>query len=227
MNLSARLEENVALRTIFRNIFRHTAYYLQRELEGCRTILDLGCGNDSLIERSDEFCSVGVDLSKDCLVEAKRKRSHEEYMLMDVRRLGFRPKCFDAVIVLDVLEHLEKTDGIHLLDELERIATRKVIVQTPNGFIPQMDENPLQVHRSGWNVDDFRRRGYLVRGMAGLRTLRGERAQLKFKPKVIWAIISGLSQKFTYYVPDFAWHLFCVKVLDKKHMAEMLERNTR
>ena len=52
------------------------------------------------------------------------------------------------------------------------------MVFTPNGFVRQheYDCNPLQVHRSGWTVDSFRRRGYEIYGIGGPKALRGERA---------------------------------------------------
>jgi SAM-dependent methyltransferase len=215
MGLLKHFEENATLRRLFRKIFLHTTYYLEQELRSCKTVLDLGCGYDSPIKDIHKSYSVGVDLSKVYLLESKRKGIHDEYALMDVRRLGFRPKSFDCVVALDILEHLEKVDGFQVLGSMEKIAKKKIIVQTPNGFVPQQDVCSLQVHRSGWIVDDFRRRGYAVRGMAGLRSFRGERAVLKYKPKIIWAIISGLTSKITYHFPEFAYQLFCVKVLNK------------
>lgn len=207
-------EENVALKRLFRKIFPYTNYYLGQELRNCRTVLDLGCGRDSPIRGM--FYSVGVDLSKPHLLEAKREKFHDGYILMDIRRLGFKAKSFDCVTALDVVEHLEKVDGFQVLEEMEKIAKKKIVIQTPNGFMPQRDECPLQVHRSGWVISDFKKRGYVGRGMAGLRFLRGEKACLKFKPRIIWAIISGLTQKIVYHFPNFAYQLFSVKTLSEE-----------
>jgi len=209
-------EENTVMQKLFRKVFRHTNYYLNRELKNCRTVIDLGCGSNSPIAGMCITYSVGVDLSKICLLEAKSKGIYDECVWMDVRSLGFRFKSFDCAVALDVLEHVEKSEGFQMLEEIEKIAREKVIVQTPNGFVLQKDGSPLQIHRSGWGVDDFLKRGYTVRGMAGLKILRGERAQLRFKPKIFWAVISGITQFIVYRFSRFAYHLFSVRLPNRR-----------
>lgn len=72
----------------------------------------------------------------------------------------------DTVFLLDVIEHVEKEDGLRLLAEARRIATCQVVVFTPLGFYPQSyEEDPTdrwgfqggywQTHRSGWLPEDF------------------------------------------------------------------------
>jgi len=103
-------------------------------------------------------------------IEASRRTGiHTEYVEGDARHVEFPPESFDAVIMMDLLEHLDPADGTALLSKVERIARRKVMVFTPNGFVRQheYDCNPLQVHRSSWSVDSFRRRGYEIYGMEG------------------------------------------------------------
>jgi hypothetical protein len=59
---------------------------------------------------------------------------------------------------------------------MERIARDKIIVFTPNGFLPQdpWDGNPMQEHLCGWSVEDFRSRAYRVEGVLGWKALRGD-----------------------------------------------------
>lgn len=91
----------------------------------------------------------------------------------------FKDRSFDLVFALDVIEHLEKPDGGRMLSEMERVARRRVLIFTPNGFYPQESDDPWQVHRSGWTHADFRPRGYTVGlvdfdyGKHGLEPLRG------------------------------------------------------
>lgn len=210
------LEKNMVLKRLFRKLFLHTTSYLEQELKDCRTILDLGCGCDSPLKGIHKYYSVGIDLSNLSLLRSKRQAIHLEHVLMDTRRLGFKPKSFDCVTALDILEHLKRVDGSQLMDDMEKIAKKKVVIQTPNGFVPQTDECPLQVHRSGWTVDDFKRRGYTTRGMAGLRYLRQEKARLRFKPEILWAIIAGLTQKIVYHIPKFAYQIFSVRILSEE-----------
>jgi hypothetical protein len=98
-------------------------------------------------------------------------------------RLPFRDGAFDASVALDVVEHLEKPEGFRMLGEMKRVSKRRVVVMTPNGFLPQEgDENPWQRHRSGWTVDEFRALGFRVKGVRGPKFLRGEKARPRLRP---------------------------------------------
>ena len=55
--------------------------------------------------------------------------------MADIRKIGFRPKSFDAVLALDVLKQLTKVDGLNLIKNMEKIAKRFIVPFTPNGFL--------------------------------------------------------------------------------------------
>jgi hypothetical protein len=68
------------------------------------------------------------------------------------------------VVSIAVIEHLEKESGVQMLREMERVAKRLTVIMTSRGFIPKnADDNPYQMHRSGWNSKDFKSRGYKMR----------------------------------------------------------------
>lgn len=80
---------------------------------------------------------------------------------------GFADGSFNVVLLLDVVEHLEKPAALRLIGEAERIARHTVIVFTPDGFVPQdgwgawgMAENPAQQHRCGFTFDELTAMGY-------------------------------------------------------------------
>lgn len=182
----------------------HTLVYcLKQELKNCQTVLDLGCGPDSPVK----FCrnvtySVGVEIFKPYLLQSK---IHSKYVFSDVRKVSFPKKSFDAVIALDVLEHLPKNDGEKLLRKMENWARKKVILNTPNGFYPQKDKdhNSYQRHLSGWQIFELTKRGYEAKGIAGLKQLEARRN--------VFFVISALSQIFTYFFPKMAFEVFYVK----------------
>lgn len=74
-------------------------------------------------------------------------------------------ESFDAVVLTDVIEHLEKDEGLLLIREVERVSSSIVGIFTPLGFMPQhfsskqdtwgFEEADLQTHRSGWLPTDF------------------------------------------------------------------------
>lgn len=43
----------------------------------------------------------------------------------------------DTIFLLDVIEHLEKTEGRDLIAHAERVTRQQIVVFTPLGFLPQ------------------------------------------------------------------------------------------
>jgi hypothetical protein len=198
-------------------IFPELVVLLRRELKDCESFLELGCGNNSPVRYfSRNFKSVGVDSFKPYLEKSKKMGIHDEYFLMDVRNLKFKRKSFDAVLALDLIEHLTKSEGEKLLTDMERIARKKVIIFTPNGFLEQheYDGNIRQVHKSGWTVSEMRKKGYKIFGVNGIKLLKGRGRFKQSRNLAIW-VISDITQLFTYHLPEYAFQLLCVKEVDK------------
>lgn len=169
---------------------------LRKQLADCESVLDLGCGEGSIIQFfSAQRTVVGVDRYEPSLRQAVAGRRYTGVVLADIAAIPFLPGSFDAVTCFDLIEHFSEEEGCRLLPLIESLASKKVIVYTPNGFVPQgADVNPWQLHRSGWEVDDFLARGYRVYGIHGWKALRGEYAKLRFRPWLFWEMISFLSQ---------------------------------
>jgi hypothetical protein len=125
----------------------------------------------------------------------------------------FSPKSFDCVLGLDLIEHLEKEEGFRLISMMEKIAKKRVIIFTPNGLLPQEEfgGNILQIHKSGWSVEEMREKGFRVIGILGWKPLRGSKGSLKFSPKTFWSIISTLTQQVVKNRPQWAFQILCVK----------------
>ena len=194
---------------LYLRIFPDTTAILKAELMSCDSVLDLGCGHNSLVQYFDVPFSVGVELFEPALQESKRKGIHTQYIRADIRHLDLKPKCFDAVIATEVLEHLTKQEGYELLSKMVGWARKKAIVTTPNGYLVQYtyDNNPLQEHKSGWTAADFRTMGYRVVGSNGWKKLRGQKGALKHRPAFFWARFSDLTQKLAYRYPKIAFQL--------------------
>lgn len=188
---------------------------------GFESLLDVGCGPPSplqalMAERVRR--SVGVD-GDARTVDACRAAGgpYGEYRHLDGRAIeaALGPRSFDLVVALDVVEHFEKDDGRALLGALEAVARRRVVVFTPNGFLPQgeKDDNPLQVHRSGWTVDEFTERGYTVTGINGWKPLRGELWEPRVKPPSVGHRLSACTQPLVTRRPRLAFQLLAVRDL--------------
>lgn len=133
-----------------------------------RALLDVGCGRGvvgALATIYRDTFTVGVDIFQPYLQVAKR--FFDVVLQGDAQTsLPFRDGSFDVATCIEVIEHLPKSAGERLLDELERVA-RRIIVTTPNYWFKQraFDKNKFQLHKSVWSAGDFRKRGYRVRGL--------------------------------------------------------------
>lgn len=189
-------------------------------LSDCRSVLDLGCGCDSPIKMVNElfshkFYSVGIDIYKPSLTKSKKQKIHDRYYQMDVMDIGknFKNKSFDVVLASDVLEHLTKRDGLKLIKMMEKIASKQIIVFTPNGYLAQSDAygNPWQIHRSGYQVEEMQNLGFDVFGVNGWKILKGVRYYITLRPKYFWLFIAICSQPFVRLKPKRAFNLLCIK----------------
>lgn len=217
MGLLKSLLHAVSPEAARRILHRYETLLQDEVLDGCETLLDVGCGRASPVgEFSHRLrASMGVDRHAPYLAESREKRLHSEYRQIDVMEIGdaFAPGSFDCVVALDLIEHLPKDAGLDLLRMMERIARRKVIVFTPTGFLPQTayDDNSLQEHLSGWEPEEMRRMGYRVIGLNGWRPLRGERGLPRWRPDWLWNKVSLLSQVVAERHPEIAFQMLCVK----------------
>jgi len=133
------------------------------------TVLDVACGLSLKSQYIDADLRLGLDIYRPFLekIEADCPYAVINADAMEIEKL-FLPDSFDLVLLLDIVEHLEKPDSLRLLEMAERIARVAVIVETPRGYIPQNIDiwgwggHEHQTHRSGWEVEDFTDRGYDV-----------------------------------------------------------------
>jgi SAM-dependent methyltransferase len=185
------------------------------EMASCKSVLDVGCGRRSpLAAVPGDYRSVGVDAYAPALAASRAAALHDDYLQHDVRRLDLPDGSFDAVVMFDLIEHLERDDSLDLLRRAERIARRVVVLTTPNGFVEQdpYDGNDYQRHRSGWTAGDLQAAGFQVYGLNGLRTLRGQLAYPR-RPRPVTRPLSILSQPFVWRRPERAFELLAVKQL--------------
>lgn len=202
-----------------RNVFEYYHFHSQvrKALQDSYRVLDLGCGTYNYANpktNQKKFYSVGIDIFQESIDESKALGLHDEYKLMNVMDIdtAFEKNYFDTVVALDLIEHLTKENSEQLLNKMEHIA-RKVIIFTPNGFVPQVEHygNPFQVHLCGWTAQEMKQRGYNVIGFGGLKWFRSETFDLRFKPTWFWWILSDISQIFARNRPEKAFSILCIK----------------
>ncbi len=217
-----------AYRQTFKKIFPDTGEIIESllrdELKNCQSVLDLGCGPSSPLKNLKkapalELYSVGVDIFEPYILNnLAKEKIHSEYINSNIFAIDFPPQSFDCALLIDVIEHFTKKDFLDFLPKLEKIA-KKIIIITPNGFIKQetYDNNPYQIHRSGWTKQDLTELGFSCRGLSGLKFLRGQEWEPKIKPAWLGEIISNLTQPLVSRRPHLAYHLIAIKNNNRPH----------
>lgn len=208
-------------------IFHKVDYCIKKELESCQTVLDLGCGPSSTIKQAKHIkYSVGVELFKPYLKISKEQKIHSKYLHKNILDLNFSKNSFDAVMLIEVLEHLSKKDGYKILKLADKWSKKKVILSTPNNFSPmnEVDHNPYQKHLSGWSIAELKKKGFMIHGVSGLKLFYKSKKDsdtmvnskcyqnIKFKPQALFYGINAFFQIPNYYFPKYSFGLFAVKI---------------
>lgn len=159
---------------------------VKKEVYSEDTVLYLGCGlmqdigNELVPEDGWLICKhvIGVDIFRPYLEHIKNTKN-VSVINLDINDLSmFLDRSFDVVIALDVVEHFEEKDSYRLINEMERIARKKVIILTPSKFESNIDAaegrtktglyekfgpNIYQLHKCLITFDWLRDSGYDVR----------------------------------------------------------------
>lgn len=218
--ITADLSKQI-LQTGHRLPFSGTAIHKRLLDKESRSILDMGCGPGeaaTLLTLRKHYFTVGCDIYLPNLLTCKLRNSHDALIRCDIRFLPFRPKSFDIALCTEVIEHLQKEDGYHLIASLEEVARKQVIISTPVGFCHQTPQygNLFEEHLSGYFPSEFRTMGYSIRGFY-LPEIIGPCGILSRLPKLLrfalLAIVALFINPFLYYFPSFSGQMVCIKSL--------------
>jgi len=141
------------------------------QLKDAEVVLDIGCGimPQSYITPKMHICCEPFEQYVEVLLERLKGESDRNYIVLNATWSEaikiFPAKSVDTVFLVDVVEHLEKEEGLRLLKATERIVKKQIVVFTPFGFIRQehptgrdawnLEGGVWQKHRSGWLPEDF------------------------------------------------------------------------
>lgn len=205
----------------------HTIYYfifpfslerlVKKELYGCKTICDVGCGEGGFASRlvsvmdKKAVMLTGCEIHVPYLKMAKESGVHKKLVRCDIRHLPFKEKSFDAVISINSIEHIPK--DLSYIDKLESLAKKKIVITTPRGYLSSKDWGVnTQRHVCGYEIEEFARKGYMVHGWESrFFYLLWEKTPPPFN--LAWSMISHLLNAFTYNHLRFANALLCSKDL--------------
>ncbi len=138
------------------------------------TVLDLMCGKGDSVEcLSDRFVT-GVDIYEPYINAAREKyKDNVRYMFFvqdSVEYLkGLKDNSVDVTQSIDGIEHLPEEVGLELLNQMERVSKKAIVIFTPDGFTENHPHDAWgiqggdvhQKHLSGWSRTWFEARGYV------------------------------------------------------------------
>lgn len=142
-------------------------------LSDCNSVLEPGCGFGWELRLVDRPVMVGIEAHKPYLDDARCVKDpriayiHGEAIVV-MRKMVEDKKKFDAVMMIDFIEHLDKKDAVTALNLSEQIAVKKVWLWVPVGHHPQdhdffgLGGERWQTHRSEWHPGDLIKLGYDV-----------------------------------------------------------------
>ena len=113
-----------------------------------KSVLDVGCGVSMIPQFIDtiEVKYYGIDFSESASTLMKGLFPNIQFYVANLSdELPFHDNAFDTVLSQEFLEHLE--DFYPMVEEIKRVAKRRVVITVPSGL-----QHPSHFHPD-WSVD--------------------------------------------------------------------------
>jgi len=87
---------------------------------------------------------------------------YSNVIVKDIRDYVKEMPNYDVIVLIDVIEHFEKEEGIKLIEDLFKKTNKAVIIGTPLKFSPQKAAygNIYETHKSLWTMEEFISMGF-------------------------------------------------------------------
>jgi SAM-dependent methyltransferase len=163
--------------------------YIFPQIEGS-TILDVGCGEgiygfllqnlwyqtraaEIFPRQKKPKLLVGLDVKGGLKDSKLLKNIYDKIVICSAKKLPFPNKSFDTVLCIEVIEHLEQKDVPNLLEEMDRVAKKQIILSTPKdplnkrflpygGKYPNLNWPMPDRHKSQISFSELKQRGYFL-----------------------------------------------------------------
>lgn len=130
---------------------------IRAELKGGLRTLDIGCGTGEFANCFKPNAYFGVDLSPEFIRRAKGRREGS-FKVMDARRLLFKSREFDQILIVGLLHHLADADAERVLREAARVLRKGgkavVIEDVPSRTIPGFFGGLVHLLDAGGHIRD-------------------------------------------------------------------------
>jgi len=153
-------------------------YCFHTAIAECQSALDVGCGNGANLRIANQHTRfvrrVGIEIYGPYIVPEHPANQGIEWIIGDA--LVVLPiiadKSFELVLLIDVVEHFSKDDGLCVLQHADRIASKLILLWAPEGDHiqdehhyrdnPYMPYQQYQDHLSSWYRKELQDLGYDV-----------------------------------------------------------------
>ncbi len=177
-----------------------------------KTVLDVGCGrglNGCLLHGSRDLKDtklLGIEINEKYIKSCMEHNTYDRIIKHRLPTIPLKNKSVDLILCIEVIEHLNRSDGLKLLKGIDRVCRGRAIISTPNMFFKTIEGEEEDEHKSLWTIKDFRSRGYRVYGIGvKIPLLWGDRF-IKLKQALYY-----LFTPFSYFFPEISGGLIAVK----------------
>lgn len=185
-------------------------------------VLDLGCGKGiagELFNSNKNHKFTGIDIFNPYIKICSNNGFYNKVIRADLTKIKLDKKSFDVVLLLQVLEHMDKNDALKVLQQSISAAKAAVLISLPNGKCLQeeYEDNKFNIHKSVWRHTDLQKIGFRVYGQ-GFRPIFGTRSYGAGKKASLWQKIlvplsSFLLFPIIYFVPSTGAQLIAIKYI--------------
>lgn len=158
--------------------------YIQQATINGESLLDLCCGIGLGLNGLNAKEVTAVDIHQLYLDEVKHRCGHAKTVCSDtLDYIKDQPdESVDVVSLIDAIEHMEKKKGLAVLKHAKRVARKKVLVFTPEGYLENDPHNAwgieggdeYQKHKSGWEIKELEKLGFKLVKKVGDISQHGE-----------------------------------------------------
>lgn len=154
--------------------------YVHEATNNGESLLSLCCGIGLELGGLKTNDVTAVDLAPQYLKQVKKRCPQAKTVCSDaLEYVKAQPdNSVDVISIIDGIEHMDKETGLKLIPEMKRVARQKILLFTPqgpgpDGFLRNEPHNAwgiegadhLQLHLSGWTVDELRDLGFETLGV--------------------------------------------------------------
>lgn len=144
--------------------------WLQRYVDPEDEVIDFGCGLMPTTRKLKCKKLIGIDGWLPYIDQLRKELSSLKHiylwnMDLDGPLLSVaRSDSTDVSLAIDVVEHFKKDDALSLIQQIERLSRKRVVILTPNGFLPQTrrENSEYQLHRCGFVPTELEDLGYEI-----------------------------------------------------------------